>query len=69
MYIRDDIVYKLRDDISHVSNCVENIWVEVDKLIDNNAALVSCVYRPPSARVEYYNGLLDILDKASLENK
>ena len=69
MYIREDIKYKLRDDISSVSNHVENIWIEVDKLIDNESILISCVYRPPSAKVDYYKGLLDILDKASLENK
>ena len=31
--------------------------------------LISSIYRPPSARVDYYNGTLDILDKASLEDK
>ena len=68
MYIRDDIDYELRTDIASVNNLVESLWVEI-KCIDSMPCLISSIYRPPSARVGYYNGILDILDKASLEDK
>ena len=68
MYIREDIDYELRTDIASVNTLVESLWVEI-KCINSMPCLISSIYRPPSARVDYYNGILDILDKASLENK
>ena len=68
MYIREDIDYELRTDIAAVNNLFESLWVEI-KCIDSLPCLISSIYRPPSARVDYYYGILDILDKASLEDK
>ena len=41
----------------------------VIRCINSMPCLISSIYRLPSVRVEYYNGILDILDKASLDNK
>ena len=29
----------------------------------------SCIFRPPSANAEYYNGMLDIIEGASNDDK
>ena len=68
MYIRHDISYDVRYDITSVSSHVENLWVEV-KLSPTLPCLISCMYIPPSSRIEYLNGMLDILDKATAEDK
>ena len=72
MYIRETVKYDLRRDISEVSPAVENIWIEVKCTQSNfnkKSILVACFYRPPSSKVDYYNGILDITEKASLEDK
>ena len=68
MYIRHDISYDVRSDIASVSSHVERLWVEV-KLSPTLPCLISCMYRPPSSRIEYFNGMLDILDEAIAEDK
>ena len=68
MYIRHDISYYVRSDVASVSSHVESLWVEV-KLSPALPCLISCMYRPPSSRMEHFNGMLDILDKATAEDK
>ena len=70
MYIKDTLKYDLRRDISEVSTTVENIWIDVKCThFNKKSILVACFYRPPSSKVDYYNGILDITEKASLEDK
>ena len=68
IYIKDSIIYKLRNDIATTSNIVENLWIEIVSSKHAKSHLISCMYRPPSARIDYYNGILDILEKATSED-
>ena len=68
MYIRDSIAYKIRSDIVLSAPHVENLWIEFKLLMDVSCLMCS-MYRPPSAGINYYKGVLDIMDRASLENK
>ena len=68
MYKRHDISYDVRSDIASVSNHVESVWVEV-KLSPTLPCLISYMHRPPSSRIEYFNGMLDVLDKATAEEQ
>ena len=72
MYIRDSITYTRRVDISETSQLVENIWIEVKSLkssINVKSLLLGCFYRPPSSNSDYFDGILDIIEKASLDDK
>ena len=68
MYIRDSIAYKIRSDIALSALHVENLWIEF-KLLMNVSWLMCSMYRPPSAGINYYKGVLDIMDRASIQNK
>ena len=69
MYLREGISYSIRHDIMSCSNtAVENIWVEL-QLSKGMPCLMCCMYRPPAATAEYYSAVLDVMEKASSENK
>ena len=68
MYIRHYISYDIRTDSASVSDHVESLTIEA-KLSPTLPCLIFCMYRPPSSRIEYFNGMLDILDKATAEDK
>ena len=70
MYIKEHLNYNLRKDISIIQPNIENIWIQIDwKKKSKSPFLISCIYRPPSSNVEYYNGILDMIEKASFEDK
>ena len=65
IYIKENLDYKERADL-----CVETIeatWIEL-KLTSNTSMLLCCLYRPPSAKNEYFNDMLDMFEKAYVEN-
>lgn len=64
--IRDHFPVKLRHDL--MVNDVEVLWLQV-QLPYLKPILVGCCYRPPSARIEYLNGLSNMLDKVTEENR
>ena len=65
LYISNDINYHLRDDL--FINGLEALWVEIqrDKI---SPILVSTMYRPPDKKEDYYDLIIDSLNKASLGN-
>ena len=65
MYIRDTLDYKLRDDLDSDTEC---LWIDL-KISSEMNMLLCCLYRPPSSNNAYYDNMLDMLDKVSLENK
>jgi len=67
MYIKDTINFKCRDDIpSNFS--LECLWIEISGK-DSESILLCSIYRPPSADHTYYSNIIDMLMKASSENK
>ena len=60
IYVKEDILCTYRPDLE-VDN-LEAIWVETK--IDQNTFLIGCFYRPPSARVGYWDLIEDSLTKA-----
>ena len=70
IYIREDVKYKLRKDIAQKAPTVENIWIEISgsKAAGDNV-LLGCMYRPPSSNHDYFNGMLDIIEFASFQEK
>ena len=70
MYIKDSIRYKPRPDIESASRIVENVWIEIESSNEGaKSYLICCMYRPPSSRVQYFNGILDIIEKAASDDK
>ena len=45
------------------------VYVVEVNLPSTLACVISCMYRRPSSRIEYSNGMLDILDKATADDK
>ena len=72
LYIKESIKYARRSDISGASPAVENVWIEVKcskNTVNIDSVLLGCFYRPPSSDTEYFDGILDIMEKASLDDK
>ena len=46
---------------------VEAIWLELNQGGQRNC-IISCIYRPPSSSQEYYSKIVDVYDKAQLDN-
>lgn len=66
IYIRDHFPVKLRHDL--MFDDVEVLWLQV-QLPHLKPIILGCCYRPPSARIEYVNGLCNMLDKVTEENR
>ena len=67
MYIKNDIKYKDRSDI-YTKHNIESCWIELTGK-ENKNLLVGTIYRPPSANVDYYNRIIDMLNQVSTECK
>ena len=65
VYIKNYHEVKLRNDL--MSDEIDAIWVEIT--IEKVNYLTCIVYRPPSAHTEYYEKILDMLDKVDAEEK
>ena len=67
IYIRNGINFKERQDLEHPD--VETTWIEVEKLLCKAPTLLGAYYRPPDKDGSYYDNTVDMLSKASAENK
>jgi hypothetical protein len=68
IYIRENIIYKVRQDITS-SNATEMVWAEIITASSRPNILVSCIYRPPNSNPDYYDLIVDALEKAHSEDK
>lgn len=66
IYILDHFPVKLRHDL--MVDDVEVLWLQV-QLPHLKPISLGCCYRPPSARIEYVNGLCNMLYKVTEENR
>ena len=46
---------------------VEAIWLELNQGGQRNC-IISCIYRPQSSSQEYYSKIVDVYEKAQLDN-
>ena len=66
LYIRDNVKQKLRPDLFIPG--IESLWVEI--FIPNSGPyLIGTMYRPPSARKEYYENMIENIELAASNNK
>ena len=65
MYVSERITFREREDL--YINDIEALWVEI-KASPEICILVCSVYRPPAESNEYFDKMLDVFDKASLED-
>lgn len=65
IYIRNDLKYKRRIDLELAN--IECIWLEV--VLHKTKLLLCSLYRPPSMGNDYYNNMLDCIEKACFEDK
>jgi exonuclease III len=66
IYLRDSIAFKDRSDLSDKN--VECRWIEIQE-VKENPILIGCFYRPPSANLDYFNNMVNNIERASAENK
>ena len=62
IYVKDTMQVNLRDDI--MFDNVEAIWVQIGQ--GDTKYLVSCIYMPPSATLEYYERIVDMFECARM---
>ena len=62
IYVKDTLQVNLRDDLMFEN--VEAIWIRIGQ--GGPKCLVSCIYRPPSATLEYYERIVDMLECARM---
>jgi hypothetical protein len=68
MYIKNCLSFKQRYDII-TNNELEMLWCELVSKRSQDNTLLSCIYRPPNASVEYLNDIIDTIEKACSEDK
>ena len=66
IYIKNGLDYCHRPELN--SEIVESVWIEI-KVAKGHPLLVCCMYRPPSATSEYFNEVLDEIERATSEDK
>ena len=72
IYIQNHLKYTARSDLSELDNCIESIYVEIDKssVGSDRNIVVGSIYRPPSSSiVEFTECLKSTMAKLSKENK
>ena len=62
IYVKDTMQVNLRDDL--MLENVEAIWIQIRQ--GDTKFLVSCIYRPPSATLEYYERIVDMFECARM---
>ena len=72
IFLRDNLEYSVRDDLSLCNECIESVYVEIDRRCigaDHNV-VIGCIYRPPKATIIEFNNLLkEQVSKLSSEQK
>lgn len=66
IFIKDTITYKVREDLNIFS--IECLWVEIQDKKSKSKILCAVFYRPPSSDKEYYEHIVDTIDKATNED-
>ena len=66
LYIRDNIKQKLRPDLFIPG--IESLWVEIS-IPNGGPYLIGTMYRPPSARKEYNEKMIENIELAASNNK
>lgn len=54
IYLNNNLLFNIRDDLSVTKDCIECIFVEIVQKKDSNF-LIGCVYRPPNTNVASFN--------------
>ena len=68
IYVKNTIAFKERFDII-TNECLEMIWLEITTQHGSPNILLSCLYRPPNSNIDYFNHIIDTIEKASLDSK
>jgi exonuclease III len=66
IYIKENINYKDRADLS--DDDVESRWIEINGVM-NSPLIIGCYYRPPSAGTQYYDCMINNIERVCAENK
>lgn len=72
LFIRENIRYKLRNDVSVLNDIIECLFIELhdNAHSERKSTIVGIVYRPPNCNLEEFNGLFnDIISKIRQEGK
>jgi len=68
-YIKNEIAYKIRDDLTKVTNETEMLWKEISRKKERNL-ICGVVYRHPSSSLDEFMDLLNsTIDIIHQENK
>ena len=69
LYIKSNLDYIIREDLSILDDDFETIWVEI-KIKEGQNVLCCCSYRHPDTETEKFNKYIDkVMTKISKENK
>ena len=72
LIVRDGIMYKIREDLRFLEDCIETVFVEVSNSclnIDKNV-VIGCVYRPPNTCLQsFQTKMTTILQRIDTSNK
>ena len=66
-YISNNLEYKERPDLNHER--VEAVWIELGTMEKDTKYLICSYYRSPEKDVNYFNDTIDMINKASNEDK
>ena len=66
LYIRDNVKQKLRPDL--LIPGIESLWVDIS-IPNGGPYLIGTLYRPPTARKEYYEKMMENIELAAYKNK
>ena len=70
IFVRDNLIYKTRPDLSEINSTIEMLWIEIDRKSTNSNSntLIGVIYRPPGTDPKDFNKILnETLDKIILE--
>ena len=65
IYIKNHLTVKIRKDL--MFDEIEAIWLELNKG-DKRCCLISCIYRSPSSSQAYYSKVVDMYERAQLDD-
>ena len=65
IYIKNHVAVKIRKDI--MFDEIEALWLELNEG-DKRCCLISCIYRPPSSSQAYYSKVVDMYERAQLDD-
>ena len=65
IYIKNHLTVKVRKDL--MFDEIEAVWLELNEG-DKICCLISCIYRPPSSSQAYYSKVVDMYERAQLDD-